>query len=134
MLKSPFVKIGSAGFAAVVGVILVVASVGAHQTHASSQGGLKVFTGVTGSAGTDIEEDAAADAAAAAAEAQKEAAQKAAEQAAEAAAEAADNDNETGDNETEAADTETETEAADTETKAPMTTTETDTESKDSGD
>jgi len=137
MLKSPFVKIGSAGFAAVVGVILVVASVGAHQTHGSSQGSLKVFTGVTGSAGTDIEEDAAADAAAAAAEAQKEAAQKAAEQAAEAAAEAADNDNETGDTETEteAADTETETEAADTETKAPTTTTtETDTESKDSGD
>src|SRR5258708_22037302 len=106
MLKSPFVKIGGAGFAAVVGVILVVASVGAHQTHASSQGGLKVFTGVTGSAGTDIEEDAAADAAAAAAEAQKEAAQ----QAAEAAAEAAD----TG---TETADTETETQTAATETE-----------------
>src|SRR5258708_11263507 len=97
MLKSPFVKIAGAGFAAVVGVILVVASVGAHQTHASSQGGLKVFTGVTGSAGTDIEEDAAAAAAAAAAEAQKEAAQ----QAAEAAAEAAHTDTETADTEAE---------------------------------
>ena len=66
MLKSALVKIGGAGFAAVVGAILVVSSVGAHQTHASSQGTLKVFTGVSGgtSAGTDITEDAAAAAAA----------------------------------------------------------------------
>jgi len=103
MLKSPIAKFGGAGFAAVVGVILVVSSAGAHQTHASSQGGMKVFTGVSGSTGTDIEEDAAADAAAAAAQAQQEAAEQAAEQ----AAEAADTDTDT--------DTDTETEAADTE-------------------
>ena len=112
MLKSPIAKFGGAGFAAVVGVILVVSSAGAHQTHASSQGGMKVFTGVSSSTGTEIEEDAAADAAAAAAEAQQEAAQEAAEQAAEAAEQAAEAAHTDTDTDT---DTDTETEAADTE-------------------
>jgi Skp family chaperone for outer membrane proteins len=111
---SRFEKLGVAGFAALAGLILIVSSVAAHQTHASVHAGLASFNEIASSArmGNDVEEDAAADAAAMAAELQKEAAEKAAAAAAAqqaAAAEAAKDateTQETGDNETE---TETET-------------------------
>jgi Skp family chaperone for outer membrane proteins len=115
---SRFEKLGVAGFAALAGLILIVSSVAAHQTHASVHAGLSSFNEIASSArmGDDVQEDAAADAAAMAAELQKEAAEKAAAAAAAqqaAAAEAAKDateTQETGDNETE---TETETETGD---------------------
>jgi len=106
MLRSRSEKLGAAGFAAVVGVFLVVSSVGAHQTHSAGHAGLSLFTGVASGARTEVDEDATQDAAAIAAELQKEAAEKAAEQE-KAAAEAAAEANEVDDPETE---TETETE------------------------
>jgi Skp family chaperone for outer membrane proteins len=111
-----FEKLGVAGFAALAGLILIVSSVAAHQTHASVHAGLSSFNEIASSArmGNDVEEDAAADAAAMAAELQKEAAEKAAAAAAaqaEAAAEAAADASETP----EAADNESDSEP-DTET------------------
>ena len=110
---SRFEKLGVAGFAALAGLILIVSSVAAHQTHASVHAGLSSFNEIASTArmGKDVDQDAAADAAAMAAELQKEAAEKAAAAAAAqqaAAAEAAKDATETaetGDNETETGDT-----------------------------
>jgi Skp family chaperone for outer membrane proteins len=123
MLKGRFKKVGIAGFAAVAGVILVVTSAGAHQSHVT-KAGLMPLTGISSSAnqgGTKVDADAAEDAAALAAKVQAEAAEKlleqqqkaaaeAAEAAADATADAAAENQETGDNETE-----TETETGDTQ-------------------
>lgn len=106
MFRSRFAKLGAAGFAAVTGVILVVSTVGAHQSHSSTRVGISPFTGIatnTTQAGADVDNDAAADAAAMAAELQKEAAEKAAALAAaqqEAAQETAEDASETDDTET----------------------------------
>lgn len=114
MLKSRFAKLGTAGFAAAAGAILIASSVGAH--HSTAPATLSSLTGLvstTTEVGAEVDQDATADAAALAAKAQAEAAEQAAEQqkaAAEAAAEAADT--ETGDTETETGDTDT----GDTET------------------
>lgn len=127
MLRGRFEKLGAAGFAAVVGVFLVVSSVGAHQTHSTGHAGLSLFTGVASGARTEVDEDAAKDAAAIAAELQKEAAEKAAAQAkaaAEAAAEANEVDDpeteteETGDHETETGHTTTEKATVKTESES----------------
>jgi hypothetical protein len=112
MLKSRFAKLSVAGFAAIVGVILVASAVGAN--HASAPRTISSLSGLsttTQQVGAEVDQDAAAEAAELAADAQAEAAELAAEQqqaAAEAAAEAAQDaaDNEAADNETE---TETET-------------------------
>ncbi len=112
MLKSRFSKLSVAGFAAIVGVILVASSVGANHTSAPrSISSLSGLSTTTGQVGAEVDQDAAAEAAELAADAQAEAAELAAEQqkaAAEAAAEAAED---AADNETE-----TETETGDTET------------------
>ncbi|HEX9560315.1 MAG TPA: hypothetical protein VGA76_03700 [Candidatus Dormibacteraeota bacterium] len=113
MLKSRFSKLSVAGFAAIVGVILVASTVGANHTSAPrSISSLSGLSTTTGQVGAEVDQDAAAEAAELAADAQAEAAELAAEQqkaaaeaAAEAAEDAADNENE---NETETADTETE--------------------------
>ncbi len=113
MLKSRFSKLSVAGFAAIVGVILVASTVGANHTSAPrSISSLSGLSTATGQVGAEVDQDAAAEAAELAADAQAEAAELAAEQqkaaaeaAAEAAEDAADNENET---ETETADTETE--------------------------
>ncbi len=113
MLKSRFSKLSVAGFAAIVGVILVASTVGANHTSAPrSISSLSGLSTTTGQVGAEVDQDAAAEAAELAADAQAEAAELAAEQqkaaaeaAAEAAEDAADNENET---ETETADTETE--------------------------
>lgn len=128
MLRSPFGKLGVAGFAAVAGVVLVVSSAGAQQTHTSARAGLMPLTGVatsTEQAGADIDQDAAAEAAELTADVQQE---EAAEQAAEAQHETADTDTDTDQTETETGDTETETPDTETETQ-PATTHETETES-----
>ncbi len=104
MLKTPFGKLGGAGLVAVVGAILVVSTVAAHQSHASSQGGVKVST--TAATGAAADEDAA-------------------DEDADDAAENEPGDTETG---TETGDADT-----DTHGQAP-TTHQTETESKGSGD
>src|SRR5712691_4131051 len=102
MLKTRFSKLSVAGFAAIVGVILVASTVGANHTSAPrSISSLSGLSTTTGQVGAEVDQDAAAEAAELAAEQQK----AAAEAAAEAAEDAADNENET---ETETADTETE--------------------------
>jgi len=135
MLRSRFGNLGVAGFAAVAGVVLVVSSAGAHQTHMSSRGGLMPLTGVatsTEQGGADVDADAAAEAAELTADVQQ---QEAAEQATEAQGEAADTDGDTDETETETPDTETETPETETETPEtesetqPATTHETETES-----
>jgi hypothetical protein len=99
MLKSRFAKLSVAGFAAIVGVILVASSVGAnHTTAPRSISSLSGLSTTTGQVGAEVDQDAAAEAAELAADAQAEAAEDAA-------------DNETGDTETE-----TDTETGDAET------------------
>ena len=107
MFKNRLVRLSAAGIAAVAGVILVVASVGAHSTSVSTRlENTSVITSVATlataagvGADQDVEElenEAQAEAAELAAEQQKEAAEaaaEAAEEAAEAAAEAQDEDN-----------------------------------------
>ena len=100
MFRSRIAKSTVAGFAAAAGLILLVSSVGAHQTRLFAREGLTLSTS-TASSAREGENDAAEDAAAVAAEAQKEAAEKAAEQADEAQDETGDVETETGDNETD---------------------------------
>jgi hypothetical protein len=114
MLKSRFAKLGAAGFAAAVGVILIASSVGAH--HSTAPATLSSLTGLVGTTaqvGAEVDADAAADAAKLTAEAQAELLAEQKKAAAEAAAEATEEaaDTETGDTETE-----TDTETGDTET------------------
>jgi len=122
MLKSRFSKLSVAGFAAIVGVILVASTVGAnHSSAPRSISSLSGLSTTTGQVGAEVDQDAAAEAAELAADAQAEAAELAAEQqqaAAEAAAEAAED---AADNETE-----TETETGDTETEVQSTAPKTD--------
>jgi hypothetical protein len=139
MLRSRFKKLGIAGFAAVAGVILVVTSAGAHQSHVT-KAGLMPLTGISSSAnqgGTKVDADAAADAAELAAKVQAEAAQKlleqqqkaaaeaaeAAEAAADATADAAAEAQETGDNETETETADTNPDQTDTTPAAQTTAT-----------
>src|SRR5260370_13942450 len=117
MFRTRFGKLGLAAMAAVAGVILVVSTAGAHQTHVSGQTSLAPLKG--GASSTEqtraqADPDAAAlraEAQQEAAEAQQDAAEQAAEQAAEAHDEAADqtqtNDDNQGDDNNQAAATET---------------------------
>src|SRR5260370_41380786 len=115
MLKSRFSKVSVAGFAAIVGVILVASTVGAnHSSAPRSISSLSGLSTTTGQVGAEVDQDAAAEAAELAADAQAEAAELAAEQqqaAAEAAAEPAED---AADHETE-----TDTQTGDTEAEVP---------------
>src|SRR5712692_1139738 len=111
MLKSRVAKLSVAGFAAIVGVILVASSVGANHTSAprtiSSLSGLST---TTEQVGAEVDQDAAAEAADLAANAQAEAAELAAEQqqaAAEATAEAAEDAQDENETDTDTGDAET---------------------------
>ena len=113
MFSSRFGKLGLGAFAAVVGVILIVTTAGAHQGHVAFRVNLgSVHTHTSKASGARVGDDAATDAdkieadtaaqeaAEKAAEAQKKAAELAAEQAAEAQEDANDTDANEQDNDT----------------------------------